>query len=487
MNPFEKPSNRSHWLNHYDTERFCQSGSDSVDLLVKYLERSQSQARDFVLPFADPNKRLDLWKREMEQGGDTNGGVVRSDLMSRVLERSNHLHDPRYAGHQVAVPLPELAWITAASALMNNGMAIDEMGPASSPMEEAVMRSIAQFMGLGANASGILCHGGTLANLTGLLAARQCRSEGDEWREGTTEKYAVLVSEQAHYCVDRAVRVMGWGEEGTIHVPVDRHHRIQPEALESAFDQAERKGLKILSVVGSACTTSSGAFDDLNALADFAESKGLWFHVDGAHGAAQIFSKRHRTPLEGLHRADSVAMDFHKMLGIPALCTGLFYRRSQDAYSAFSQRADYLYEQGEQDEWWNLSKRTFECTKRMLSVAVFGIWEQHGPKLWESLVDQLVGNAQTFASKVESSEGWELFAPPESNIVCFRSNRWDNAMLRKRMIESGPHYIVKTEFGGKTWLRCTFQNPFTTELVSTSILTRLEELGKEWEKGVFQD
>ena len=89
----------------------------------------------------------------MEQGGDTNGGVVRSDLMSRVLERSNHLHDPRYAGHQVAVPLPELAWITAASALMNNGMAIDEMGPASSPMEEAVMRSIAQFMGLGVNAS----------------------------------------------------------------------------------------------------------------------------------------------------------------------------------------------------------------------------------------------------------------------------------------------------------------------------------------------
>ena len=96
----------------------------------------------------------------------------------------------------------------------------------------------------------------------------------------------------------------------------------------------------------------------------------MWFHVDGAHGAAQIFSKQHRTPLEGLHRADSVAMDFHKMLGIPALCTGLFYRSSQDAYSAFSQRADYLYEQGEQDEWWNLSKRTFECTKRMLSVAV---------------------------------------------------------------------------------------------------------------------
>jgi L-2,4-diaminobutyrate decarboxylase len=481
MNAFEKPTNPSHWLNHYDVNRFEKSGQNMLELLKSYLELSHSKELEFVLPPHDPNHRLGMWRKEMLQGSDEHNGLIRNDLMPRVLERSTHLHDPRYAGHQVAVPLPELAWIAAATALMNNGMAIDEMGPASSPMEEAVMRSIAQFMGLGDDASGILCHGGTLANLTALLAARQCQSENDEWSEGTSESYAVLVSEQAHYCVDRAVRVMGWGEHGTIHVPADDRHRIRPDELEDAFAEAERKGLKVLSVVGSACTTSSGAFDDLNALADFAQSNGLWFHVDGAHGAAQVFSKRHANALSGLHRADSVAMDFHKMLGVPALCTGLFYRRSQDAYSAFSQRADYLYEQGERDEWWNLSKRTFECTKRMLSVAVFGIWEQHGPRLWESLVDQLVGNAQIFAANVEKRPGWQLFAAPQSNIVCFRSAIWDNSLLRRLMVEHGPHYIVKTELSGETWLRCTFQNPFTTEAISTSILTRLEALGTEWD------
>ena len=213
-----------------------------LETLTEYLRISRSQALDYVLPSEDPNARLEMWRQEMQKGSDAQNGLVRGDLVSRVLERSNHLHDPRYAGHQVAVPLPELAWITAATALLNNGMAIDEMGPASSPMEEAVMRSIAQFMGLGDDASGILCHGGTLANLTALLAARQCQSQRDEWREGTTEKYAVLVSEQAHYCVDRAVRVMGWGEEGTIHVPVDASHRIRPEALETAFAEAQPKG-----------------------------------------------------------------------------------------------------------------------------------------------------------------------------------------------------------------------------------------------------
>jgi L-2,4-diaminobutyrate decarboxylase len=481
MNAFEKPTNSSEWSNHYDVTRFEKSGEQSLQMLTRYLGLARSQELDFVLPSFDPGQRLDMWSKEMNAGSDKGNGLFRDDLLARVLDRSNHLHDPRYAGHQVAVPLPELAWISAATALLNNGMAIDEMGPASSPMEEAVMRSIAQFMGLGEGASGILCHGGTLANLTALLAARQCQAENDEWRDGTSEPYAVLVSEQAHYCVDRAVRVMGWGEQGTIHVPTDDQHQIRPESLKEAFAEAERKGLKVLSVVGSACTTSSGAFDDLNALADFAESKDLWFHVDGAHGAAQVFSKQHSEALSGLHRADSVAMDFHKMLGVPALCTGLFYRRSEDAYCAFSQRADYLYEKGEQDEWWNLSKRTFECTKRMLSVAVFGIWEQHGPKLWESLVDQLVGNAQTFAANVEKREGWQLFTHPKSNIVCFRSTRWDNSLLRRLMVEHGPHYIVKTEFNGETWLRCTFQNPFTTETVSTSILTRLEALGMEWD------
>ncbi len=480
MNAFEKPTNPSHWSNHYDVERFEKSGHEAVGILTDYLQTSMDSLRDFVLPLQDPNERLAMWKSEMNRGPDGSGALLRCDLLQRVLDRSNHLHDPRYAGHQVAVPLPELAWLTAATALLNNGMAIDEMGPASSPMEEAVMRSVAQFMGMGDNASGILCHGGTLANLTALLAARQFQSTGDEWRDGTADNFAVLVSEQAHYCVDRAVRVMGWGEQGTVHVNTDAQNCIRPEALEVAFVEAERKGLKVLCVVGSSCTTSSGAFDDLNVLADFAEAKGLWFHVDGAHGAAQIFSKRHRSPLEGMHRADSVAMDFHKMLGVPALCTGLFYRRSEDAYAAFSQRAEYLYEHDVQDEWWNLSKRTFECTKRMLSVAIFGIWEQHGPNLWESLVDELVGNAKVFAANVSKRDGWELFASPESNIVCFRSTRWDNARLRAQMVEKGPHYIVKTEMRGETWLRCTFQNPYTDESVSSSILTRLEELGTEW-------
>ena len=479
MKACSKPSIPHHWSNVYTVDSFRESGHQMVNQLADYLLDSQGQKHDRVLPHSSPDDRLKHWKSKLERSGGAGAGELwKQGFVAEVIAQSNRLHDPRYAGHQVAVPLPQLAWLQAATALLNNGMAIDEMGPASSPMEEAVMRELAKFMGLGADSSGILCHGGTLANLTALLAARQRKATGNAWREGSIRKCAVLVSEQAHYCVDRAVRVMGWGAAGTVKVQTLDNHQIDPRALQAAYEQSVDAGLEVIAVVGNACTTSTGTFDNLEVLAEFAAENDLWFHVDGAHGAAQIFSERNQAPLKGMEKADSVAMDFHKMLGVPALCTGLFYRDSSDAYAAFSQEAAYLYE-NEQEEWWNLSKRTFECTKRMLSVAVFGIWEAHGHKLWESLVDRLVDRAQTAARAIAQRPQWELFAQPQSNIVCFRLNGADNAALRHAMLEHGPYYIVKTVLNGETWLRCTFQNPLTEDSDIAALLDRLEELNRE--------
>ena len=447
-----------------------------VERLADYLAESQDKRHERVLPFSSPEERLIYWKSRLKENMDAESGSLwKANLLEEVLAQSNRLHDPRYAGHQVAVPIPQLAWLQAASALLNNGMAIDEMGPASSPMEEAVMQELAKFMGLGSASSGILCHGGTLANLTALLAARQRKAIGNAWRDGSAQPCAVLVSEQAHYCVDRAVRVMGWGAAGTVKVQTLSNHQIDPEALPESLAKATDEGLQVIAVVGNACTTSTGTFDDLEMLASFAQQNDLWFHVDGAHGAAQIFSEHNKAPLKGMELADSVAMDFHKMLGVPALCTGLFYRNGSDAYAAFSQEAAYLYE-NEQEEWWNLSKRTFECTKRMLSMAVFGIWEAHGHKLWESLVDRLIDRAQAAARAIEHRPHWELFAHPQSNIVCFRLKDADNAALRHALVENGPHYMVKTVLNNETWLRCTFQNPLTEDGDIEGLLDRLEEL-----------
>jgi len=422
------------------------------------------------MPWTEPALERAHWARRL---GEREGLPA---LLREVVERSNGLQDPRYMGHQVAVPFPDGALVGMVTDMLNNGGAIYEMGPTNSAMEDVLMSRIGEMMGLPEGCGGVMCHGGTLANLVALLAARRhaaCKRDADAWEHGDDGMGAVLVSEQAHYCVDRAVRIMGWGAEGVGLVPVDSSHRMTAEGLASTLETMQGKGRRVVAVVGSACTTSSGAFDDLALTADFAREHGLWFHVDGAHGVPAVFSDRYRPLVAGIERADSVAMDFHKIMGVPALCTGLFYARQDDSFLPFTQSAEYLWSDAEDPEWWNFGKRTFECTKRMLSTRVAAVLEEYGPEIWGVLVDRLFGLGRALAASIESrtSKGWELAMAPEANIVCFRylpqafdSVEAENAFtsrLRQRHLEEGAHYVVQTRFGGRAWLRCTLMNPLT--------------------------
>lgn len=437
------------------------------------------------MPWTAPDLERAHWERRLE---------VREGLpalLREVVERSNGLQDPRYMGHQVAVPFPDGALVGLVTDLLNNGGAIYEMGPTNSAMEDVLMTRIGKMMGLPDGCGGVMCHGGTLANLVALLAARRRaagREDADAWEHGDDGRGAVLVSEQAHYCVDRAVRIMGWGAGGVGLVPVDGRHGMTAEGLELTLARLKSEGRRVVAVVGSACTTSSGAFDDLEMTAAFARRHGLWFHVDGAHGVPAVFSSRYAPLVAGLDRADSVAMDFHKIMGVPALCTGLFYARQEDSFLPFTQSAEYLWSDAEDPEWWNFGKRTFECTKRMLSTRVAAVLEEYGPDIWGVLVERLFGLGRALADEVQSraGRGWELAMEPQANIVCFRflprsfdSVEAENeftARLRQQHLERGAHYVVQTRFGGRIWLRCTLMNPLTEVSDLKAMLDGFEEL-----------
>ena len=175
---------------------------------------------------------------------------------------------------------------------------------------------------------------------------------------------AILVSEQAHYCVTRSAHLLGVEPGGIIRVTTNDRYQMDLGAMRDACSRAEDAGQKIMVVVGSACSTSTGSFDDLTGIGEFCRAKGIWFHVDGAHGAAMAFSEKYRHKVAGIEFADSVAMDFHKMLLTPAIISALIFRDEQKSYQSFRQKADYLWSQSSEDhEWFNLAKRTFECTK----------------------------------------------------------------------------------------------------------------------------
>ncbi|MEM8906514.1 MAG: aminotransferase class I/II-fold pyridoxal phosphate-dependent enzyme, partial [Bacteroidota bacterium] len=399
-------------------ETFRQQGHQLIDLLADHLEACLQAIPNQVIPWQAPQEAFEQWKRDYQTSDQSDP----LSFFQQLIEQSIYLHHPRYLGHQIAPPVPVAALSGLLSDLLNNGMGVYEMGIGATAIERLVVKEVSHHLGFDQQAGGFLTSGGTLANLTALLAARSLKASAAIWEKGSQKQLAILVSEEAHYCVDRAVRIMGWGTEGIVKVAVDGQFRMRTDLLESTLVKAQKENKEVIAVVGSACSTSTGTYDQLDAIADFCERHQLWFHVDGAHGAAAIFSSKYQHLLQGIHRADSVVMDFHKMMMTPALATGLFFRREQDSYQTFSQKAQYLWEQTQKQEWHNLAKRTFECTKYMMSIKVYSIFRTHGPALFDDFVTTLYDLGQTFAGLIEDHPHFELAVLPQTNILCFRWN-----------------------------------------------------------------
>ena len=453
----------------YDVETFRREGHRLVDTLAGYLTGAE-RGEGPVLPWAAPAVNVDRFAAAFpeEPSGDF------ADLIARVLSGSNHLHHPRYVGHQVTAPVPLAALCDAISSLLNNGMAVYEMGPVSTAMERNVLRWMAARLGLPESTDGVLTSGGSLGNLTALLAARQAKAGYDAWNEGAHKgpPLTVLVAKTAHYCVARATRIMGWGEGGVTPVAVDERFRLRPESLDAAFKTATLAGRKVIAVVASAGSTATGAFDPLEPVADFCERHGLWFHVDGAHGASAVLSPTYRHLVRGIDRADSVVWDAHKGLLMPALVTAVLFRDGARSFEAFAQEASYLFHGEAERPWSDVALRTMECTKEMMALKVYACLAVLGTRLFSDAVTESYDQARRFAQRLSAASDFEVAVPPDCNILCFRHTpshvppeEWDalQARLRERLVTRGDFYLVQTKLPRGVYLRVTLINPLTTD------------------------
>lgn len=468
----------------YEVDRFRQQGHALIDRLAQHLENCQNRLNPSSYPAPEPESEKAFWSAWLQEHRGNSSGLA--NAIEQTLIRANQLQDPRYMGHQVAVSMPSQALVGMVTDLLNNGQAIYEMGPSNAALEELLMAEIGEAMGLPAGCGGILCHGGTLGNLVALMAAQRqlgLRQGTDVWTEGiaAAEPVAVLVSDQAHYCVDRAVRTLGWGRDAIFAVETDKQHRMDMADLERKAHMACSEGRTLLAVVGSACTTSTGAFDPLASIGQWAKKNKIWFHVDGAHGAPVAFSKRHRHLVQGIEEADSVVMDFHKLCSMPALCTGVFYREQEKSFLPFLQQAEYLWSNPDEQDWWDHGKRTLECTKRMLSSRLLALRSEFGWSIWGDLVDQMWDITDQFANEIERRSGWQLAIRPQANIVCFRPTQPAGIQpeqmnqIRSAYLATGSGYIVATILDGQPWFRCTFMNPLTQTSDFKRMLNELEE------------
>jgi L-2,4-diaminobutyrate decarboxylase len=479
------------------------AGHRLVDRLAEYLAAAEA-SRGVVLPWRDPAENVRDARAMLAGGGaprDREELVEQfSRLVATMLERGHRLHDPRYLGHQVPAPLPLAGLLDAVGSVTNQVMATYEMGPWATAAEWAMVQELGERIGWTAGQfAGLATHGGSLANLTGLLVARNV-ALGDGWRRGLScsgPPPALVVHADAHYSVARAAGILGLGTDQVVRVGLDARRRMDVRQLDDTLRGLRAAGRPIVAAVACACSTPVGAFDPLVDVADVCRRHGVWLHVDAAHGGAACLSPRYRHLVAGLDRADSLVWDAHKMLFVPGLCAFVLYRNAAHRFQAFQQDAPYLFDPAAPGlAEFDSGLRTLECTKRAAAFGLWGVWTLCGEQLFADLVDVTFSMGRLFYEKLAAAADFVPLHEPECNIVVFRHVPAALAgagadllgqfqlELRRRVIESGAFYIVSTKLDGQGALRVTIINPLTTPDHLDQLLDVLREAGKAAAEGL---
>jgi L-2,4-diaminobutyrate decarboxylase len=408
--------------------------------------------------------------------------AVVARLRDEVLPDVNRLYHPRYAGHQVSPPLPAAIWTEPLIGALNQSLAVAEMSPVATVLEHRVVRWMCELAGFGDAAGGTLTSGGTEATFTALLAARAAAIP-DAWTNGVgADPPVVVCGEHAHYAVARAVGELGLGLHNAVVVP-SRDWRMDTEALALTLDSLAAQQRRVMAVVATAGSTATGSFDELEAIGPLCHERGLWLHVDGAHGASALLSETHRDRLRGLAYARSIAWDPHKMMLLPLSVGVLLVRDEGDLGTAFAQRAPYLFTGDERARQWDQGPRSFQCSRRADVLKLWVAFQRYGVRIMGALYDRLCAMARAMYEQLEAHAEFETIHEPESNILCFRwigdGSFGDEALdafnreLRESYNRSGEGWITATNLAGRRVLRVTLMNPRTTEADVAEIIAGL--------------
>ena len=339
---------------------------------------------------------------------------------------------------------------------------IEAAGPVAA--ENQALGVLADLAGMPEGAGGCFVAGGSAGNLSGLMVGRDTARHrmGDD----TPEHPVVAISEEAHSSVGKALHVLGI--EPLLVPCVD--HRLTGRGLRDALATHPRAG-DVIAVVATGGTTNAGIIDDLDGVADVAEERRLWFHVDGAYGCAALFAPSIRERFRGIDRVDSFVVDPHKWLFAPFDCAALLYREPRLAKAVHSQDASYL-EVLHKDtpEEWNPSDYAYHLTRRARGMPLWFSLAVNGTDAYRDAVETVLATTQAAADLVESLPHLELVRRPELSVVLFRRTGWvkaDYEAWSDHLLDEQTGFVMHTTWEGEAVGRLALLHPDTSiELIA---------------------
>ncbi|HKW75111.1 MAG TPA: pyridoxal-dependent decarboxylase [Terriglobales bacterium] len=413
---------------------------------------------------------------------------VLDDLCSELIDKGFHVPSANYFGLMNPTPTYMAVLAEALVAALNPQLASLARSQLASKIEKETVRWIGELVRWQRPFDGTFTTGGNEANFSGIAMALAAHFPAalDDGIASTGARPVLYASAESHHSLDKSAGLLGIGRKAVRRIPVNERVQLDAPTLEAQIAADQNAGFAPFCVVATAGTTNSGAIDDLPALAEICQRHGLWLHVDGAYGAAAIFSKQHRDLVRGIELADSITIDPHKWLAMPFAAGVILTSHPEMLQQTFGVSTPYMPKAATVSPILDNFQVSAQWSRRMNSLKLWLTLRVHGRRAYEELIDRQLKLASSLADWVAKSEIFELATPQVLPIVNLRVKlpgaseeqvRAANEAVVHEVTKDGRRWISTTRVNGRPVIRAMIISYLTSHRHIEDLIVSLSDAG----------
>ena len=459
-----------------------------ADWIASYRATIEERA---IVPSVQPGEIAARFAREAPREGAPMDEVMR-ELDALIMPGIVHWGHPAFLGYFGSTSNGPALLGEMIAATLNVSAMTWRTSPAATELEGVVVAWIREMVALPESFMGIVYDTASVALMHALACAREVaggeiRRRGLAGRGGELRPLRVYASDQAHSSVEKAMIVLGLGEENVVRVKSDEEFRMDLGALERAMVADLASGYRPMAVVATVGTTSTASIDPVAQIAAVCKARDVWLHIDAAYGGALAMLPERRGVMAGAELADSVVVNGHKWLFVPLDFSVLYIRRPEVLRSVFSLVPEYL--RGDADAKGGVDYMDYgiQLGRRFRALKAWMAMRAFGREGMEARIREHCRLAELFGGWVEGDPYYSMAAPVTMAVVCFRCGRagMDEAavdLLNERIVEAvnagGDAYLTHTTLRGRRVMRIGVGNVLTTERHLEHAWKRIREAGE---------